>query len=253
MAKFFRSIRQLMLSESKFSKYLLYAIGEIVLVVIGILIALSINNWNEQRKANKNEIVIFNSFLTSIDGDLHVYNGIFDYRLGIKKNAIDSLKKLIGTQEKVSDSIFMSYYKDIDRDIVGRFDSGPYDALKSNGLNQISNPGLRKDIVNTYQAVMPAYINFLSIPSNEFNTSITELENQFLESKVIPNKSSGWEFISLPSSDAILSDMRFIRVLNMQEEKYFNYTYRLEDMKEILTELRGKIVVELNKKLNNGI
>ncbi len=50
MIKFFRKIRQRLLSESKFSKYLLYAIGEIILVVIGILIALQINNWNEERK-----------------------------------------------------------------------------------------------------------------------------------------------------------------------------------------------------------
>ncbi len=52
MIKLFRKIRQKLLSENKFSKYILYAIGEIVLVVIGILIALSINNWNE----NKNNI-----------------------------------------------------------------------------------------------------------------------------------------------------------------------------------------------------
>ncbi len=49
MIKFFRKIRQRLLTENKFSKYLLYAIGEIILVVIGILIALSINNWNENR------------------------------------------------------------------------------------------------------------------------------------------------------------------------------------------------------------
>jgi len=49
MIKFFRHIRQRLLSENKFSKYLLYAIGEILLVVIGILIALSINNWNTNR------------------------------------------------------------------------------------------------------------------------------------------------------------------------------------------------------------
>ena len=47
MIKFFRHFRKQLLTENKFSKYLLYAIGEIVLVVIGILIALSINNWNE--------------------------------------------------------------------------------------------------------------------------------------------------------------------------------------------------------------
>jgi len=51
MIKLFRNIRQRMLSENKFSKYLLYAIGEIVLVVIGILIALQLNNWNADLKA----------------------------------------------------------------------------------------------------------------------------------------------------------------------------------------------------------
>ena len=50
MIKFFRKIRQKLLTENKFSKYLLYAIGEIILVVIGILIALQVNNFNENQK-----------------------------------------------------------------------------------------------------------------------------------------------------------------------------------------------------------
>ena len=50
MIKFFRKIRLEQLTENKFSKYLLYAIGEIIFVIVGILIALQINNWNEQRK-----------------------------------------------------------------------------------------------------------------------------------------------------------------------------------------------------------
>lgn len=50
MIKFFRSIRKNLLNEGKTTKYFKYAIGEIILVVIGILIALQINNWNEDRK-----------------------------------------------------------------------------------------------------------------------------------------------------------------------------------------------------------
>ena len=55
MIKFFRKIRQQMIKENKVTKYLLYAIGEIVLVVIGILIALQINLWQEQKKDKKLE------------------------------------------------------------------------------------------------------------------------------------------------------------------------------------------------------
>ena len=66
MIKFFRKIRQKLLSENKFSKYLIYAIGEIILVVIGILIALSINNSNEQSKARKQEI----NYLKKLQADI---------------------------------------------------------------------------------------------------------------------------------------------------------------------------------------
>ena len=55
MIKFFRKIKQNLLAEGKTGKYLKYAIGEIILVVIGILIALQINNWNENRKLRNQE------------------------------------------------------------------------------------------------------------------------------------------------------------------------------------------------------
>ena len=58
MIKFFRKIRQKLLSENRFSKYLIYAIGEIILVVIGILIALQINNWNQAKKNSQKELYL---------------------------------------------------------------------------------------------------------------------------------------------------------------------------------------------------
>jgi hypothetical protein len=77
MIKFFRKIRQRLLTEKKFSKYLLYAIGEIFLVVIGILIALQINNWNENRKQVNAEKV----FLSGIKADLLKDKEFIDYVL----------------------------------------------------------------------------------------------------------------------------------------------------------------------------
>ena len=70
MIKFFRKVRQKLLSENKFSKYLLYAIGEIILVVIGILIALQINIWNEQRKDRIEEANILRDIKGSISTDI---------------------------------------------------------------------------------------------------------------------------------------------------------------------------------------
>ena len=61
MIRFFRILRKRLLTENRIGKYLLYAVGEIVLVVIGILIALSINNWNEAKKNRLQEIAILNN------------------------------------------------------------------------------------------------------------------------------------------------------------------------------------------------
>lgn len=66
MIKFFRKIRYSLMSENKTGKYLKYAIGEIVLVVIGILIALQINNWNEERKAKINENALYSRMITDL-------------------------------------------------------------------------------------------------------------------------------------------------------------------------------------------
>ena len=74
MIKFFRQIRQNLIMENNTSKYLKYAIGEIVLVVIGILIALQINNWNEDHKLKNEELKILlelnNALVGGVQGEL---------------------------------------------------------------------------------------------------------------------------------------------------------------------------------------
>lgn len=67
MINFFRKIRQQLLNQNKVSKYLLYAIGEIVLVVIGILIALQINNWNQTRIIRQQEKVLLADIHTEFE------------------------------------------------------------------------------------------------------------------------------------------------------------------------------------------
>ncbi len=80
MIKFFRKIRQNLLTENKFSppargsragKYLLYAVGEIILVVIGILIALKINNWNESKQNENLEIAYLKGIKTNLIDDIN--------------------------------------------------------------------------------------------------------------------------------------------------------------------------------------
>jgi len=89
MIKFFRKIRQNLLSEGKTGKYLKYAFGEIVLVVIGILIALQINNWNNN-KINQSDSKEFNQRL------LNEFKGNLD----LAKVKIQKMESMInGTRE----------------------------------------------------------------------------------------------------------------------------------------------------------
>lgn len=78
MAKIFRKARKDSLSENKTVKYLKYALGEVILVVIGILIALNINNWNEKRKLQKKLDNTFALILEDIKADTLRINAIID-------------------------------------------------------------------------------------------------------------------------------------------------------------------------------
>lgn len=68
MLRFFSNIRQKLAAENNVAKYLRYAVGEILLVVIGILIALQVNNWNEQRKQRATEL----HYLSNLKNDLNL-------------------------------------------------------------------------------------------------------------------------------------------------------------------------------------
>lgn len=87
MIKFFRKIRQRLLSENKFSKYLIYAIGEIILVGIGILIALQINNWNEANKLQEEINVYFEQKLVNLKEDKKFLEKLAQFRLDASRKS----------------------------------------------------------------------------------------------------------------------------------------------------------------------
>lgn len=93
MIKFFRKIRQRLVTDSKFGRYLLYALGEIILVVIGILIALGINNWNQNRLQANEEIKL----LTSLSDELELNIQKFDDTHSLHVARIESINEVLFT------------------------------------------------------------------------------------------------------------------------------------------------------------
>lgn len=103
MLKFFRRIRQQLLIQNRISKYLLYAIGEIILVVFGILIALQVNNRNEERKLKKLEIEYVQALQRECKANLTTLNKAIDRNSLNLKNGKKLLSYLGPDINEISD------------------------------------------------------------------------------------------------------------------------------------------------------
>lgn len=167
MIKFFRHIRQRLLSQYKFSKYLMYAIGEIVLVVIGILIALQINTWNESRKAVKQETQV----LTELRSDMRQTRNDIQETIAKHKEVITSNQQLvfdIAKKKPYSDTIYR-LFTDSSADFQVIPKTSAFENLKTIGLNTLSNDSLRISITNLYQLNLKRLENDFGMNNSSFN------------------------------------------------------------------------------------
>jgi hypothetical protein len=223
MIKFFRRIRQKLLSENKFSKYLIYAIGEVFLVVIGIYIAIQFNNWNV---ANQNKDVVSNSIellIASLEKDSIAFNQMEIYVEKDKATLNNYNSRLIqptsnlDTLKKIARYEFRSGIGTINFD-----NDNTYDALVQSGEINLLNRELKNEIFTLYSLHKSAeesnkvhfetYLDWLmqlrsKYPSNRAtfkegpisdviwqNATLIELANTF--SAVINSKSNHYRLVS---------------------------------------------------------
>ncbi len=139
MIKFFRKTRQNLLMENKTSKYFSYAIGEIVLVVIGILIALQINNWNEERLENNREKITVQNLHTEFQENL---------------KDLDSINTILKRTILATETIF-GKFKENDLQETGQIDSLLNHVIESPSwkpsefvLNDLQNSGGLSELNN---------------------------------------------------------------------------------------------------------
>ena len=147
MIKFFRHIRQNLLMENKTGKYFKYAIGEILLVVIGILIALQINNWNEGRKRAAEERLLLSNLKLSFERKL---DELESKNIGRQRNieGIDFLLRKISNRESVSHDSVYNYISDLWIWFAVNEEFSVIDMLFSSGkINTISNDMLKSKLI----------------------------------------------------------------------------------------------------------
>jgi len=154
MIKFFRHIRQKLIMENKTGKYLKYAIGEIVLVVIGILIALQINNWNEVQNEKKVEFGYMKNLLEDLKADEIIYSNYKKTNIEVY-NTIDSLVIYLKRPDRKEFTSKTSYWARIMTMKFTRVQpiERTFEQMKSSGqLKLVSNPKVADGISKYYNS-----------------------------------------------------------------------------------------------------
>jgi hypothetical protein len=186
MIKFFRKIRQKMLTENKFGKYMIYAIGEIVLVVIGILIALSINDWNDNQKNKLAEKKYVNDLIKDLKNDnisLKQLNIFLEKKSASKTKILPILK---GINVEI-DSI--EFHFAIQYAINGRFtptDITIEELKNSGGLKIIRNVDLRRKIVSLYNSYSKEALT--EDIFNSQNVKLLDIASAYFKNVIEPKK-----------------------------------------------------------------
>ena len=159
MINFFRKVRKKLADDNKPLKYMRYAIGEIVLVVVGILIALSINNWNEDRKDRVRENEILHDIITNLETNIVSLEKTKE-EYAIRANSSKILINVLENKLALHDSLSFHFHKgtlgNVGMNNVSRVG---YDILKNEGLSILKNKNALDEILSLFEVSYPDLIS----------------------------------------------------------------------------------------------
>ncbi|MDT0558335.1 DUF6090 family protein [Ichthyenterobacterium sp. W332] len=190
MIKFFRHIRKSLIEQNKMGKYFKYAIGEIILVVIGILIALQINTWNEDRKNRVKEKV----YITNIQRDLKAQLVILDRASNGELSSFTSLsnaqksyhqhnKFIVNTKSLAEISAIN------DRFTFNIIDTALEEIKSSGNLDIIQNRTVKDSLLKYYDEI-GLYGQIIS--SNNLGNDLTAMDKSMALTSVMGDDSKAW-------------------------------------------------------------
>ncbi len=152
MLKFFRRIRKRLLDSGKIRKYWLYAFGEVLLIVIGVLIALYLTNWNDKRKEN----AFVEKTLIEIQSELNDLSPRFKYwskRLEKRTARVSRLDSLLKEEMPPYTPALDTLFGAVWGIEYGYFERAAYDELKAAGLELIDDDALRKELKVLFEGI----------------------------------------------------------------------------------------------------
>lgn len=226
MIKFFRGIRKKIISENKSiiwnTNYFKYALGEILLVVVGILIALQINNWNESRKIRAQESKI----LSSIHSDLQSCKKELDF--GAESSVLlgNRLRKIA---KYIDDDLPYNIELDTAFSTISNwfspyFSYSSYETLKTKGVNLIQNKNLRENIVVMYERSFPFitedYDQFFWVYAQNVSLPLT---NKYIEKKLTNGLAQPNDFEQLKENIEFKNMLSYITLHHEDAVKIYSH------------------------------
>ena len=241
MIKFFRHIRRSLINQNQMGKYFKYAIGEILLVVIGILIALQINNWNEQRKAEK----LGQDYLKGIKGDLIKDFELLDSILKGYSNDISLINSIDNEFKKPIYEINPRYKQVLIvpdtsrtkylfyRGISFRPIQATYSSLVADGKSSLIK---NRNLFESIQEIYDERHNRIESVYESFKPSEDRIHWNYAYEK------KNWNYTDLLNAK---NDKIFLDLFNFTEIKYF-YSQHLINLRKKMTEVMTLIDKELS-------
>lgn len=208
MVKFFRRIRKMLLDQGNLKKYLIYALGEVMLVVIGILLALQINNWNQTRVSKKTEKAI----LTRIIEDLEMDHLQFKLLDSIYQGASEDNNAFMELIKKTSLSgkdllMLRSYVPMSPREINPRF--ATYEEMLNSGkIYELSDEALANGIMEYYRHLRDA------------EQDVSDYSHQFFDFWNSPNLINFWHIKNIDDDPEKIQDLVEALLMDKNKDDY---------------------------------
>ena len=239
MIKFFRKIRQRLLAENKFSKYLIYAMGEILLVMIGILLAFQVDSWNDQRKRDVLKIAILKELKQNLKVDIvDIDENISQHEQSLKSSQI--ILSVIEYDLPKNDSLNNHFSNII---LVPMFlpTKTAYENLKLTGATILNNDSLRLAIIELYER---KYAFLKDVVDGERIKMVTDL-NGFYRNEF---RSIDFFGKSYPVNfEELIKNQVYSNYVNYQKTISKFILVRYENTKEET----NKLIIRINEELDN--